>query len=159
LDAVRFEAEDRIRIDRSPEVVFDFLRDPRHGVAVTPLEDRVTGDPGEPGIHCRGDVCYFRLEIAAREVSYEGHCEGFERPRELKLRLEGGLDGRQAWRFEPLGDGDATEVTLHAEMVMPRFMHPYLQQPAAAHNWGEMLVRETLENLKQLLEGGTGTDD
>jgi hypothetical protein len=151
----RFAVQGRIEIDVPPEVAFDYLCDPRHEADVTPLEDRLVAPPDSApatgrAIECVGSVCTFRLDIAARTVEYRSRCRAYERPHRLTMDMDGALEGTQEWTFAPRGDG--SEVTLAMDMAMPAFMHPYLQEPVAAEHWGQMLVDETLVNLKGQLE-------
>jgi len=148
MDTDRFQAEGNTRIARSPDEVFRFLCDPDVDPAdLTPMEDRVVEWQKMEGV---GSLCRMTIELAARELECVSRCIEFEPPHKLATRLEGDLEGTQTWRLA--NEDEDTRLHLSLDMARPQWTPEYLRDERVAGNWGQMLVDQTLENVKSALE-------
>jgi carbon monoxide dehydrogenase subunit G len=141
-------AEGSILVNHSAGDVFEFLCNPHVDPAeLTPFEDRVTERSETPGV---GAVLRTTVELAARELDCLARCVEFEPPHRLAMRLEGDLEGTQTWCLSPEGTG--TVVQLDIRIAAPEWLPAYLRDETAASRWTQMLVDQTLENVKTALE-------
>lgn len=148
MDTGRFQAEGSTRIRRAPDEVFRFLCNPDVDPAdLTPMEDRIVEWQEMQGV---GSLCRMTIELAARELECVSRCIEFEPPHRLATRLEGDLEGSQTWRLAK-ENGD-TRLQLSLDVARPEWTPEYLRDEQAAKNWGQMLVDQTLENVKSALE-------
>lgn len=148
----RFQAEGSTFIGRSVREVFAFLCDPDvDAAALTPMEDRVVEGEGTKGV---GSVTRTTIELAARELDVTSRCVAFEPPHKMAMSLEGDLQGSQMWEMAQEGDG--TQLHLALDIERPDWMPQYLQEEQAAKNWAQMLVDQTLENVKMALVPAEG---
>lgn len=146
----RFEAEGSTVIARSPQEVFAFLCEPDVDPAeLTPMEDRVVEWQETKGV---GSVSRTTIQFAARELDVTSTCVEFEPPERLAVKLEGDLQGRQLWQLAEEDGG--TRLHLDLDIVRPEWTPRYLQEEQVAEHWTQMLVDQTLENVKGALEGG-----
>lgn len=147
----RFEAEGSTVIARSREAVFTFLCQPDVDPAeLTPMEDRVVEWERTKGV---GAVSRTTIEFAARELDVTSTCIEFDPPRQLAVALSGDLEGRQVWRLAEEDGG--TRLHLDLDLARPEWTPQYLKDEQVAENWGQMLVDQTLENVKGALEGAS----
>lgn len=148
MDIGRFQSEGSTLIRRAPDEVFTFLCDPDVDPAdLTPMEDRVVEWQDRRGV---GSQCRMTIELAARELECVSRCIEFEPPRKLVTRLEGDLEGTQTWRLK--GEDGDTRLHLSLDLARPAWTPEYLRDEQTASNWGQMLVDQTLENVKSALE-------
>lgn len=143
----RFQAEGSVFLAREPGEVFGFLCDPAVDAAeLTPMEDRVVAGQGTKGV---GSTTRTTVELAARELDVVSRCVEFEPGQKLALGLEGDLQGSQVWQMAAEGDG--TRLHLALDIERPAWTPAYLQEEQAAQNWAQMLVDQTLENVRRAL--------
>ena len=144
----RFQAEDSTLVHRAPDEVFRFLCDPDLDPAqLTPMEDRVEEWQGLKGV---GSLCRTTVSLAARDLDCVSRCVEFEPPERVVLQLEGDIKGKQTWHVTP-ENGD-TRLHLALDLEAPQWTPEYLRDEQVAQNWGQMLVDQTLENVKEALE-------
>ena len=142
------QAEGTVHIHRSPEQVFAFLCNPNvDPAALTPMEDRFVEWQEMSGV---GSICRSVVEFAARELNCTTRCTEYEPPHRLATRMEGDLVGAQNWRLSPAGTG--TELHLSLSIEKPIWLPSYLRDETTAERWGEMLVEQTLENVRSALQ-------
>ncbi|MDQ4075454.1 MAG: SRPBCC family protein [Chloroflexota bacterium] len=147
-------AEGSTRIERSVGEVFEFLCNPSIDLAeLTPTEDRVTEWSEIRGV---GSVRRFTVEIAARQLDYSARCVEFEPPHRLGAQLEGELEGSQVWELTPEAGGTHAQLTI--DIVKPQWTPAYLRDETTAARWGQMLVDQTLANVKSALEQAPVSD-
>lgn len=143
-----FRTEADILINRSVNETFEFLCSPNLDRAeLTPLEDTVTPMNQTRGV---GATRRMTIELAARKLNCLAHCVEFEPPHRLVMRVEGDLEGMQAWKL--VAEGDATRAYLTFEVAAPVWTPAYLHDQATAERWSRWLAEETLAKVKALLE-------
>lgn len=147
MDKLQGQAD--VFINRSREETFKFLCDPDVDPAeLTPFEDKIIEGGTTHGV---GYVCRTTIDLAARELDCTTRCIEYDPPRRLVTRLEGDLEGTQAWELRPENDG--TRAQLSFEVVKPEWLPAYLKDKTTGARWSQRLVEQTLENVKTTLEG------
>ena len=92
--------ENRVVIDRPPEVVFDYVSDMRHGLEWNPdVESMVKVTDGPPGLGTRFAAKWKQSENVIVE------CTRFDRPRAFTAENGGALGVTVAVKLEPRGSG------------------------------------------------------
>lgn len=147
----KIQATGSTHINRSSEEVFEFLCDPDVDPAeLTPMEDRITDWQAMRGV---GSSCRTTIEFVARELECTTTCIEFDPPHRLTTQIDGDLAGTQRWQLTPQEDG--TQLQLTFEMVEPQWLPAYLREETTAARWAQMLVDQTLTNVKSALESLT----
>jgi uncharacterized protein YndB with AHSA1/START domain len=136
-------------IDQPVAEVFEFLANPKiNPEELTPLEDEVTERDQMPGI---GTETHMTVEFAARELKYVARCTEYKPPHRLVSQLEGDMmEGTEAWDLASQRDGTRAYLTL--ELIRPEWTPAYLRDDITADRWGQMLVDQTLANVKSAVE-------
>ncbi|MSP12256.1 MAG: hypothetical protein EXR62_04775 [Chloroflexi bacterium] len=135
-------------IDRPMDEVFDFICNPKVDRAeLTPMEDKVTESHIVSGV---GSTIRMTVEFAARKLTFVSRCVEHNPPQRLTQQFEGDLEGTQTWNLETEGAG--TLVHLVINLLLPTWTPAYLKDKTTAEHWGQMLVDQTLDNIKSAIE-------
>ncbi|MBI3943153.1 MAG: SRPBCC family protein [Chloroflexi bacterium] len=137
-----------IYINRPIDEVFDFICNPDVDLAeLTPMEDEVTESNVIRGV---GATIRLTVEFAARKLTYVCRCVEYTPPHRLAQEFEGELEGMQTWHLRP--EGEHTLAHLMIDLVLPKWTPAYLHDKTTAEHWGQMLVDQTLNNVKSAIE-------
>jgi uncharacterized protein YndB with AHSA1/START domain len=140
--------ESSIYIDRPIGEVFEFLANPSvKPEELTPLEDWVEERDEVRGV---GAERRATVEFAARVLEYVARCTEYEPPHRLSSQFEGDLEGNETWQL--VSESSGTRVQLTLNFVRPEWTPAYLRDKTTADRWGQMLVDQTLANVKAALE-------
>lgn len=144
--------ERSVTINAPVEEVFRYMDHPPHQAEITPGIAEVSNVERLPGGGSRSEWTY---EMVG--VSFRGRVEATEYVpnRRIAFDMRGGVEGKIRWDFRPRDWG--TEFTYSADYTVPvPALGGALARLAVGHN--EREVEATLANLKERMEGRTGSE-
>ena len=137
-----------IDISVPPQKAYDFIATPEKATAFIPGLNRISNvSPAEPAV---GRTWDYEFNWFGLVVAGQSRCTAAESPGRYQFQTVTGNRSTWTYRFEPNGTG--TRVTLEVEYDVPQSILARVASEGALAKMNEDRGRETLANLKALLE-------